>query len=258
MHLHTHTISIISTAALTLAAVVPRADEIVGGQDGNIIDFPYQVSLQLLGAHFCGGSIIGPKHIVTAAHCVWGWSPQHLNIRAGSDDSHDGGQLVHVSAINTHPNYSSVTIDSDIAILTLVNDLKFGPGVEPIGLADAGAGLPDEGTPCVVSGWGGLWSGGPSPSTLQYLNESVLNRDQCDRNYQSQGAPLTDSMFCAGFFEGGKDSCQGDSGGPLVDTDANLLIGVVSWGFGCGAERYPGVYTSVSKFRQFLTDNSGI
>lgn len=83
----------------------------------------------------------------------------------------------------------------------------------------------------------------------------IVNQEKCATAYKNL-APITDRMICAGFDKGGKDACQGDSGGPLVSN--NVLVGVVSWGYGCAQANYPGVYSRVASVRNWISEQSGV
>ena len=121
----------------------------------------------------------------------------------------------------------------------------------------------EHGKECNVAGIGTLYSGGPTPLTLQEVDVSLMSEQYClDNSYMSN--ELDDSMFCAGeldndgngLTDGGKDSCQGDSGGPLICAKNGVpyLTGVVSWGYGCAAEGYPGIYGDVSVVKDWAMD----
>merc|ERR1711974_280318 len=101
-----------------------------------------------------------------------------------------------------------------------------------------------EGTTCTVSGWGTTSEGGSLARILQKVDVPVVSDKSCRKSYST--SQIADSMICAGFEQGGKDSCQGDSGGPFMC--GNQLSGVVSWGYGCAEAGYPGVYTQTSYF----------
>ena len=109
------------------------------------------------------------------------------------------------------------------------------------------------GTPAVVSGWGRLSSGGDFPKQLQQVEVYTRDWDTCNSQYDSR---LTSNMLCAGSTAGGSDACQSDSGGPLAAY--GTLIGVVSFGKGCGDRDYPGVYTDVLKYRTWIASITGI
>ena len=105
-----------------------------------------------------------------------------------------------------------------------------------------------------VSGWGYLEEGSYSlPSELRRVDIAVVSRKECNELYSKANAEVTDNMICGGdVANGGKDSCQGDSGGPVVDVKNNQVVGIVSWGYGCARKGYPGVYTRVGNFIDWI------
>jgi len=115
------------------------------------------------------------------------------------------------------------------------------------------------GSMVTVTGWGTLNEGGLGlPNVLHKVDVPVVSDEECRASYAAAGVDsVADSMICAGLPEGGKDSCQGDSGGPFFSNEspeARELLGIVSWGIGCGRAGYPGVYTEVSYFVEWITE----
>ncbi|KAF0764095.1 venom protease-like [Aphis craccivora] len=108
-----------------------------------------------------------------------------------------------------------------------------------------------------VAGWGATSFRGPSSTTLMEIQIPVLDNSECKRAFANKKAIIDDRVMCAGFLTGGKDACQGDSGGPLMWPNGNqyYLVGVVSFGFKCAEPGYPGVYTRVSSFVEWIADN---
>jgi secreted trypsin-like serine protease len=161
--------------------------------------------------------------------------------------------IVNVKTIKQHPNYDSSNIQNDISVLELETavDLYSYPNIKPICLPAQGATFPNG--QATVSGWGTLASGGSAPATLHEVDVTVFADGNCGEMNQY----MTPDMLCAGVAEGGKDACQGDSGGPLFISDpannnAQSLIGVVSWGFGCANPGQLGIYAEVAYFRDWL------
>ena len=162
--------------------------------------------------------------------------------------SEDSGneQRRSVVKIILHEEYDSREIINDIALLKIEPSLDFNPYVSPIGLPEQLESF--EGS-CTISGWGTLSSGGILPDALQYVDVPLVSDDECRKAYGD--SDVVDSMICAG--EEGKDSCQGDSGGPMACDEK--LAGITSWGKGCGWAGYPGVYTEVSYFVDWILAN---
>ncbi|OXA46324.1 trypsin delta [Folsomia candida] len=220
---------------------------IVGGEPANIEDFPYQVSLQFNGAHFCGGSLISPDRVLTAAHCTNGKEASTLSVRAGSSYHKAGGQVISVKTICQHPLFNSLLMTYDVSVLTLESSFVLGPAVQTIAL---GSSRPIAGTPGTVTGWGRLWDNGPIPALLQVIQVPVVHQLQCATGYLPK--LITNTMMCAGFLGvGWKDACQGDSGGPFVME--GVQFGIVSWGQpSCADPNYPGVYTFVGSVQNHI------
>ncbi|KAJ6633260.1 Trypsin 3A1 [Pseudolycoriella hygida] len=220
---------------------------IVGGEETTIERFPWIVSMQRLGAHFCGGSIISATRILSAAHCTVGIPATSISIRAGSTNNQVGGQFIGVSQVHNHPQYNPATINNDICVVVISTPLNLEPaGVAIVALPIQGAGVP-VGAMADVAGWGATCEGCAPTNILRFVTVPVLSNAECNAMY---GGLITAGMICAGFPEGGRDACQMDSGGPL--THNNLLIGVVSWGVGCARPNAPGVYARVSHFRTWI------
>ncbi|XP_017069090.1 trypsin beta [Drosophila eugracilis] len=247
---------LLSAVACALGGTIPEGllpqldGRIVGGTATTISSFPWQISLQRSGSHSCGGSIYSSKVIVTAAHCLQSVSASSLQIRAGSSYWSSGGTVVKVSSFKNHEGYNANTMVNDIAIIKLASALSFSSTIKSIGLASSN---PANGAAASVSGWGTQSSGSSSiPTQLQYVNVNIVSQSKCASSSYSYGSQIKSSMICAAAS--GKDSCQGDSGGPLVS--GGVQVGVVSWGYGCAASNYPGVYASVADLRSWVVNNA--
>ncbi|XP_053620423.1 vitellin-degrading protease-like [Plodia interpunctella] len=224
---------------------------IVGGEDIDIAEAPYQVSVAYRGRHSCGGTIVANDVIVTAAHCLMGSNPSDYTIRAGSPSSTAGGAIYPVGSFLVNPDFSYMRMDSDIALIWLAKPLEFGENIAAIDMMDDDEEIPD-GAETEVTGWGNTREGGGFPATLQKVLVPKVNDRQCYKAY-APSYTITPRMLCAGSPKGGKDACQGDSGGPMVYN--GKLAGVVSWGLGCARPDYPGVYAKVSALRTWLDDH---
>ncbi|KAF3042682.1 hypothetical protein E8E12_007228 [Didymella heteroderae] len=239
-------------SAATAAPTPQDSVDIVGGTTAQAGDFPFIVSLQRSGSHFCGGSLLNANTVITAAHCTVGQTASSLSVRAGSLNRNSGGTLVRVSSIKVHPSFSSSTLTNDVAIWKLATSIPTSSTVGYASLAASGSD-PASGSTSTVAGWGTTSSGGSSPTTLRKVDVPIVSRATCRNNYSV--SEITDTMFCAGVATGGKDSCQGDSGGPIVDS-SKTLIGLVSWGDGCAQAGKPGVYARVGALRSFIDANA--
>ncbi|KAK7061136.1 Transmembrane protease serine 6 [Halocaridina rubra] len=165
--------------------------------------------------------------------------------------------MIPVYMVKIHEDYNPLNLANDIAILYLRNPAELGTTVMPICLPHADQNY--TGVLATVSGWGRLTENGKLSKTLQEAEVEVVSNDYCAAVYTEDS--VTDNHVCAGG--NGTDSCQADSGGPLIpeETDgSNYLIGITSWGRGCGRVGYPGVYMRVARYlewiaKQVQTDN---
>ena len=225
----------------------PNAEpRIVGGSATSTAQHPWVVALvTAAGAPYCGGTLAAPDRVVTAAHCVAVTAPTELRVVAGRTDMRTNEGVVSlVRDVWVHPDYRSSTEGDDIAVLTL--DRR--PGYPTLPLAGDPAAAPP-GSAVAVLGWGFTEEGGQASPTLQRAEVHVLADPDCSaayREYQPGG------MLCAGEPQGGADACNGDSGGPLVAD--GRLVGVTSFGSGCGRPGLPGVYTRVSSYAPLLEE----
>nr|BFE48838.1 serine protease [Saccharothrix mutabilis subsp. capreolus] len=229
------------------SAVATEDPRIVGGTVvEDVDDYPFVVALTTAGGRqFCGGALIGPHQVMTAAHCVVDTSPEDIKVVIGRlDMTTSEGVVSRVMHIRQHEDYQQAEEGDDIAWITTERPLT--DRYRPVELPEAADVLYRPGTLGTVLGWGRTTEGGQSSDDLREVDVPILSNMDCKKAYK-QYDKLT--MFCAGFPGGGKDSCQGDSGGPLVVN--GKLAGLVSWGEGCARPGKPGMYTRV-KF--YVTD----
>ncbi|XP_037811480.1 trypsin alpha-4-like [Lucilia sericata] len=249
---------LLSAIACALGAAVPEGmlpqldGRIIGGEVTTISNFPWQVSLQRSGSHACGGSIYSSNIIVTAAHCLQSVTASILKVRAGSTFWSNGGVLVKVAAFKNNENFDPYTFANDIAVIRLESSLTMSSTIRPISLATV---APPTGAAATVSGWGTTSVGSSYnglPAELRYVDVQIISAAVCTSAAYGYGSQIKLTMLCASAI--GKDSCQGDSGGPLVS--GGVLVGVVSWGYGCAYASYPGVYADVAVLRSWVENTA--
>jgi secreted trypsin-like serine protease len=259
---------------------------IVGGKEAKDGDYPWQVRIYSSGddqVGFCGGSIIGDRWILTAAHCLL--NTEEVAVGYGSVDRTKTTKIPSEKII-VHPGYIAGE-KADVALIKLAKPI---PNAAAIGYTDAAQekALMPAGAKVTVTGWGAIWDfpafqnavqvmAGRSalserklltdeelqaPRKLHQVEVDVIDQTECKSVYESLQVPafsIGDTEICATAPEGGKDSCFGDSGGPLVvkadNTRGYAQVGIVSWGPQCGNPLYPGVYTRVSSFSDWIKQN---
>lgn len=236
--------------------IYTHSTRIVGGtQIDSIEKIPFQVSFQLFGHHFCGGSVIAPNAILTAGHCFTNIENNpFIFVRAGSADRKHGGQVVRVRKLIFHNEYNiPIGLDNDIAIAILVHDLNLStPSVSAIPLLQTNESeLESSGTIGIASGWGMLQSAGHFPTKLNAVNLTTIETKICNDLYAYDIRPVTSKMICAGHLAGGYGACNGDSGGPYFAN--GKLVGIASWcRQPCAYPNSPTIFTRVSQYVEWI------
>ena len=232
-------------------------DRIIGGKVASAM-IPWQVSISTAGwekTHFCGGSILDSKTILTARHCFVDEGKKVLaSVRAGSKDAWNGGQLIEVEKFIKYPKKMDPnTNENDIYILKLKTPLKFNDDVKPICLATKD---PADGQKCYISGWGNSKTGNTYPERyLKWDSEPIASKQQCINTYLY---PSTiDTLICSGGDKANEGTCQGDSGGPLVCLEGNkpVLVGALGMGVGKCEDKNPSLWARVSKYSAWIKAN---
>ncbi|EEB11552.1 tripsin, putative [Pediculus humanus corporis] len=239
--------------------------KIVGGEKAEEGEFPYQVSLRFRGLmkmHFCGGSIISERIVLTAAHCVTEIKPPlftYIEVVAGTVNLKRESPYTQKSTILKsiiHPKYPGKVNPYDLAIHILKQPFSFNKYVQPIGLPRQNEEFTGE---TILSGWGSISRSVLSvlPDNLQKVTLPLINFEECSAFYKKEKIQVNKiSNICTGSTKGHFSACSGDSGGPLVKVvnGTRKVIGIVSWGrVPCGSGS-PSVYTKVSSFVNFIHD----
>ncbi|XP_030636357.1 tissue-type plasminogen activator [Chanos chanos] len=245
----------------------PRQFRILGGQGSDIKDQPWQAAINAFRPrsksynHLCGGVLIDSCWVLSAAHCFTErLNSRRLQVILGRTfrlENSSSEQIFDVEQYWTHENYEEETYDNDIALLKLKTDTGIcainSPEVLPACLPDPNLVLPDW-TECEISGYGKTAEFSPFYSErVKRGHVRLWPQDRCVPEILS-GRVVTPNMLCAGDTRGLDDACKGDSGGPLVcPKDGRMtLLGLISWGDGCGKKDTPGVYTRVTKYTDWI------
>ncbi|MEH7834715.1 trypsin-like serine protease [Rhizobium laguerreae] len=254
---------------------------VIGGQAAKKGEWPWQVKILApdpeqrgrFGGH-CGGSLISPRWILTAAHCVTSGRSgkqdlfaRDLLIVEGKSkidkviavDGPDKPGLA-VEEVIIHEDFDRKVFANDIALIKLSEPAKSKPAILASASDDE---VEAAGHPAVVTGWGYTkadhgWDDKYLPTELQEVELPIVPREDCRAAYRDSSMrmnPIDERNVCAGYAEGGKDACRGDSGGPLVAQRPDkrwIQLGIVSWGAGCAEAEHYGVYTRVAAFRDWI------
>ncbi|XP_069796078.1 suppressor of tumorigenicity 14 protein homolog isoform X2 [Narcine bancroftii] len=237
-----------------------KQNRIVGGMSADVGEWPWQISLHFkVMGHTCGASVISAEWLVSASHCFLdGYNDASSWLAYGGFNfqGEPTAQVRKISLIVRHPRYNEDTFDYDVALLRLEQPFDLRPKLQPICLPDTSHTFPS-GKSCWVTGWGAMYEGGSASVSLQKAEVKIINQTVCRDVTQGE---LTSRMLCSGYLAGAIDACQGDSGGPLSCQEKGkwFLAGIVSWGEGCARKNKPGVYSRVTKLREWIREQTGL
>jgi trypsin len=287
-HAHPVALRLASLLAFALAALAAEpARAVVGGSPARAGEAPWAVALisgrddRLATGHFCGGALVARDTVLTAAHCLAKGEDEFAEGRRGREHENEQARrhrvtlaafagrvlplrsgTVHRAAWTAlHPAFDDGAgyANADVAVIRLRAPVR---GAVPIALPTAAQGVGfDAGQSLVIYGWGnrsGREQRENLPRDLHRGEVTALPDARCDELYGRMFNPA--AQLCAGRADGAVDSCNGDSGGPLVARRSDgrpLLVGIVSYGEGCGEPEFPGVYARVGRYRRWLADTIG-
>ncbi|MFE1441583.1 S1 family peptidase [Streptomyces sp. NPDC058739] len=245
------TLAATAAAAATALVAAPASaapNPIVGGSTTTTSTYPFMMQITDASQNqFCGGTLVAPTKVVTAAHCMVGETTGSVRVVGGRTYLNGtNGTVSRVSRIWIHPNYSDATNGEDVAVLTLSTSM---PYTTARYVTSSQTGVYAAGTTARVVGWGTTSESGSSSNQLRTATVPTVSDSSCRTSYGSDY--VAGEMVCAGYTSGGVDTCQGDSGGPLLI--GGVLAGITSWGEGCARAGYPGVYTRLTSFSSLVT-----
>ncbi|XP_003465454.3 glandular kallikrein, prostatic [Cavia porcellus] len=239
-------------------AAPPIQSRVIGGQECARDSHPWQAAVYHFSDIKCGGVLVDPQWVLTAAHCI----NDHYQIWLGRHnlfDDENTGQHIHVSQSFPHPDFNMSLLEPhsdspdddyshDLMLLRLKEPAQITGSVQVLALPTQEV---QPGTMCLALGWGSIEpdAGHPVfPDELQCVDLEILPSKNCK---DAHVAKVTDTMLCAGHLVGGKDTCMGDSGGPLVCD--GVLQGIISWGHNpCGLPDTPSIFTKVTEYHEWI------
>lgn len=242
---------------------------IVGGVASNLGSWPWLVvygyrsrrNPNIETQWLCGGALVTERHTITAAHCTQHPSLTMYVARLGElnldPDVNDGADPLDIPVVRAikHPQYKS--FQNDIAIVVLQRPVTYTNLIRPICLPFPMRNEKFVGKSPFVAGWGSQEFKGASSKQLMHVQIPIVENDGCAVAYRTVGGDITERQLCAGGKKNQKDACQGDSGGPLMLPRGQYyyLVGVVSYGYRCATPGFPGIYTRVTSYMDWIEEN---
>ncbi|XP_047648813.1 kallikrein-1 [Phacochoerus africanus] len=249
--------------ALSLAgtgAAPPIQSRVIGGRECEKDSHPWQVAIYHYSSFQCGGVLVDPKWVLTAAHCkndnYQVWLGRHNLF-----ENEDTAQFFGVTADFPHPGFNLSLLKNhtkadgkdyshDLMLLRLHSPAEITDAVKVLELPTQ---EPELGSTCQASGWGSIEPGPEDfefPDEIQCVELTLLQNTFCADAHPDK---VTESMLCAGYLPGGKDTCMGDSGGPLICN--GMWQGITSWGHTpCGSANKPSIYTKLIFYLDWIND----
>jgi len=243
-------LSLIALTAALPSRPIPttQSNRIVNGEDvADTSVAPWQVSLQRFGSHFCGGSLIGPHHVMSACHCNVG-TP---TVVMGTID-YTAPKVATKGRFQCHPNYDENVIDYDYSVITLDDHVDEDSDIQFIELATKEY---PAGTAAQITGWGKTAAISMIPKIMQVAQTVLVSQNECASIWGTE-IPITSRMQCAGG-QGINSGCQGDSGGPLAVNDNGTwkLVGNTSWGSSTCKVSMPSAWSKNSEVHSWIVAN---
>jgi len=234
-----------------------RHARIVNGNVTRAGTYPWTVGIQFGDKLYCGGSIISHRFVVTAAHCVKGINSRHIRLIIGDHDRRktEPHQITRtIAKVFIRDDFVKRTFNNDIALIKLNREIEFNDFIRPVCLPTLDRSYNGHNT--TVVGWGKQTEGGNPADVLMEVLVPVISQKKCRKQTRYRASEITENMMCAGYDKGILDACQGDSGGPQIwrndSDDPYTQIGIVSWGQGCARRGYPGVYTRLGRYIDWI------
>ncbi|XP_050666319.1 trypsin CFT-1-like [Leptidea sinapis] len=202
----------------------------------------------------CVGSIISKRSILTSVNCFYKDKPENWRVRVGSNLASSGGVVHEIESFLKHPDFDITESDNDVGIMRLSTAIVYGKNVQPVNIVRTNYNV-EAGEPVSIIGWGSNAYKEPHSEELRKGDLVIINQDICRSNYNIIAMTVTQNMICAApSKEDGVDFCDGDVGAPLLHN--NTLVGIASFRDPtCGRQEYPGIYTRIAKYSQWIKKN---